>query len=351
MSSNFSALPPPSGISTRQPFDPNSLQSQAMFRELSTNTPENQRIFQEAQQGIAAAMSNPQIQQHYNQLLANANPAQRAALHTAMTNPQALMQDPSLISTLETLRGLPGGNAFEDMMSQFGNELIGDRLSQPTLSSFNPPRGHLFEPSPDVSAPVRQLMETRLHAAPPGAANLDFSQLLAMVPPEDQAEALAQIEEAIQQLNTPEAQQQLQQARQLMETSPNAQLFRQHATPQQLNALEQAITNPVAIMANPELIEILQTLAGVPGGAELQRELEEIAQPPAAADQGSCCGRFFKWIQNNILDPIWNLFKCIFCCQCKSSSTAENENTQQAEQLAQRRQRELMEQTLQQATV
>jgi len=84
----------------------------------------------------------------------------------------------------------------------------------------------------------------------------------------------------------------------------------------------------------------------------------------ASEDQASCCGRFFKWIKNNILDPIWNFFKCIFCCECQSSSPAINQNTQQAEQLAhelrqgdltdeqqllqQRRQRLVQQQTQQQ---
>jgi hypothetical protein len=191
-------------------------------------------------------------------------------------------------------------------------------------------------------------METRLYTAPPSAANIDISHILESIPAEHRADAQQQIQEVIQQMNSPEGQQQLQQMRQLMETSPNAQLFSQHASPQQLNALEQTLNNPLAFF-NPELQQIMETLDEVPGGAELLSEMREITQPPA--DQGSCCGRFFKWIQNNILDPIWNLFKCIFCCQCKSSSTAENENTQQAAQLAhQLRQRELMEQALQHAT-
>jgi len=300
------------------PIDFNLPEIQTTFQAMSTH-PEIQRIFLRAQQRLASAMENPKIQQQYTRVLASSSPTQREALQTAMNNPQTLLQNPSLMAILQTLNTVPGVDGFEAMLSQFF-----------------------------VNEPLRDLHHPQV--ALQNVANFEISPMLEGLSPEQQAEVREAMREVEQLMNSPEMQWQRQQIQQVMETSPNALLVRQNASPEQLNALEQMINNPLAFFTTPELGQFLRSILELPGGAELDRELRELAaitQPTVdhtlPPDDGSCCNCFFKWIKNNILDPIWNLFKCIFCCECKSSSITENENTQQAEQLAQRRQRELLE--------
>jgi hypothetical protein len=49
-------------------------------------------------------------------------------------------------------------------------------------------------------------------------------------------------------------------------------------------------------------------------------------------DEDNCCSCFFRWIKNNILDPILNIFKLIFCCRCNTEPISSPENTLQNEE-------------------
>lgn len=42
--------------------------------------------------------------------------------------------------------------------------------------------------------------------------------------------------------------------------------------------------------------------------------------PPPPADEECCCNRLWRWLKENILDPIGRCFQRIFCCCCDDSN-------------------------------
>jgi len=242
---------------------------------------------------MANAMAILHSRRQYEQNLANASPELREAFQTAITNPQAAMQNSSMRALL--LQEAERQMNTPDAQQRFRIERLRMAFAMPIPRFRQQHEQALANASPEL----REALQTPMTNPQAMIQNPSVYALL--------------MERAEQEVNTPEAQQRLQRTRRLMESSPNAQSVIAHATLEQVEAINEWLNNPIAFLMIPGFIDILESAFMLPGGPELGQELLELSTsvlPPA--DEGSCCCCFFKWIQNNILDPIWNLFKCIF---------------------------------------